>query len=52
MAWYCEVAVLDAGEIRQLDVATLNHELRRMILGPLRGTYPIELATALGATPR
>ena len=50
MAWYCEVAILDAGDIRRLDVARLNHELRRMILGPLRGSYPIELATAQAAT--
>ena len=45
LAWYCEVAILDAGDIRWLDVARLNYELRRMILGPLRGSYPIELAS-------
>ena len=33
-----------------VDGARLNHELRRMILGPLRGSYPIELATAQTAT--
>ena len=50
MAWYCEVTILDAGDIRWLNGARLNHELRRMILGPLRGSYPIELATAQAAT--
>jgi hypothetical protein len=49
-SWYCEVAILDAVDIRCLDVARLNYELRRMILGPLRSSHPIELATAQAAT--
>jgi len=50
LAWYCELAILDAGDIQRLDVARLNHQLRRVILGPLRGSYPIELATTQAAT--
>jgi hypothetical protein len=37
MAWFSELAIMDAGNIRLLDVAQLNHELRRLIfrtLGP------------------
>jgi len=44
IAWYCELATLDAGDLRRLDVAGLNHWLRRAIFGPLGSAYPIELA--------
>lgn len=47
MAWFSELVIMDAGNIRLLDVAQLNHELRRLIFGPLGRAHPIELATAL-----
>ena len=52
MAWFCELAFLDVGNIRLLDVAQLNHELRRLILGPLGSAHPIDLATAQAASHR
>ena len=51
MAWSSELVIMDAGNIRLLDVAQLNHELRRLIFGPLGSAHPIELATAQAATP-
>ena len=44
MAFQCELATLDARDIRRLDVARLNHRLRRTIFRPLGDSYPIELA--------
>jgi hypothetical protein len=52
MAWFSELAIMDAGHIRLLDVAQLNHELRRLILGPLGSAHPIDLATAQAASHR
>jgi hypothetical protein len=49
MAWFSEIAIMDAGSIRLLDLAQLNHELRRLILGPLGIAYPIDLATTQAA---
>ena len=49
MAWFSELVIMDAGNIRLQDVAQLNHELRRLILGPLGSAYPIDLATAQAA---
>jgi hypothetical protein len=50
MAWFSELAIMDAGNIRLLDVAQLNHELRRLIFGMLGPAHPIDLATAQAAT--
>ena len=50
MAWFCELAFWDVGNIRLLAVAQLNHELRRLIFGPLGSAHPIDLATARAAT--
>lgn len=50
MAWFSELVIMDAGNIRLLDVAQLNHELRRLIFGPLGPAHPIDLATAQAAT--
>jgi hypothetical protein len=50
MAWFSELAIMDSGNIRLLDVAQLNHELRRLILGPLGRAHPIELAIAQAAS--
>jgi len=50
MAWFSELVIMDAGNIRLLDVAQLNHELRRLIFGPLGSAHPVELATAQAAT--
>ena len=52
LAWFCKLAFLDAGDIRRLDVAKLNYQLRRTILGPLGSSHAIELATAQAATRR
>jgi hypothetical protein len=49
LAWFSEIVIIDNGGLRLLDVAQLNHQLRRRILGPLGCTYPIELATAQAA---
>ncbi|MFZ2056742.1 MAG: hypothetical protein WAV54_04985 [Acidimicrobiales bacterium] len=50
LAWFSEIVIMDDGSLRLLDVAQLNHELRRRILGPLGSAYPIELATAQAAS--
>ena len=52
MAWFSELAIMDAGNIRLLDVAQLNHELRRLIFGTLGAAHPIDLATAQAANHR
>jgi hypothetical protein len=49
LAWFAGIVIRDDGGLRLLDVAQLNHELRRRILGPLGIAYPIELATAQAA---
>ncbi len=49
MAWFSELVIMDAGNIRLLDVAQLNYELRRLIFGPLGPAHPIDLATAQAA---
>jgi hypothetical protein len=51
LANQCQWAIVEAGGIARLDVARLNHGLRRTILGPLGHTYPIDLAAA-GAPPQ
>ena len=52
MAWFSELAIMDAGNIRLLDVAQLNHQLRRLIFGTLGPAHPIDLATAQAASHR
>lgn len=52
MAWFSALVIMDAGNIRLLDVAQLDHELRCLILGPLGSAHPIELATAQAAGHR
>jgi hypothetical protein len=44
LALHCEYAIDDAGGLDLLDVEELNRGLRRTILGPLGGAYPIEAA--------
>ena len=50
MAWFSELVIMNAGNIRLLDVAQLNHELRRLIFGTLGPAHPIDLATAQAAS--
>jgi hypothetical protein len=52
MAWFSELVTMDAGNIRLLDVAQLDHELWHLILGPLGSAHPIELGTAQAAGHR
>ena len=49
LAWYGEVAI-GCRDTRFLDVARLNHELRRVITRAAPRLVPIELATAQAAT--
>ena len=49
LALHCGYAVDDAGGLDRLDVDQLNRQLRRTILGPLGGTYPVEAAAAANA---
>ena len=44
LALHCEYAIEDTGGLDLLDVDQLNRGLRRTILRPLGGTYPVEAA--------
>jgi hypothetical protein len=50
LALHCEFAALDAGGVLLLDVARLNDDIHRTILGPLGSSCPVEVAAQLAAT--